>query len=93
MSENLRELERDALEAQRSEKYPEAIALWKRLLALNREWERGYPFYYIADCYTHIGELELAEEAYRNAIGLAPEDELFTVALSSLVEARNRGHL
>jgi gamma-glutamyltranspeptidase/glutathione hydrolase len=47
----------------------------------------------LADCYTRLGELNLAEEAYRSAIDLAPEDGLFAAGLRSLVDARSAGHL
>ena len=59
MWEGLRELERNALNAQHSEKWDEAIVLWNRLVTSNSEWERGYPYYYLADCYTRVGELSL----------------------------------
>jgi tetratricopeptide (TPR) repeat protein len=90
---NLRELEADALTAQRLENWSAALALWSTILADRPNWEGGYGYYYLADCYTRLGQLDSAEEAYRRAISIAPEDSLFSEALGSLVEARKLGHI
>lgn len=90
---DLRALEADAFAAQRSEDWPAALALWTRILASQPNWECGYGYYNQADCYTRLGQLDSAEEAYRRAILVAPEDSLFSDTLESLVEARKLGRI
>lgn len=93
MLQDLRSLETDALNAQKSGDYLKAIELWTNLLARAPRWEHGYPHYHMADCYTRVGKFDLAERSYRAAIALAPEDEMFSIALGSLIEARKSGVL
>jgi tetratricopeptide (TPR) repeat protein len=90
---DLRELEAKALAAQRSENWDLAVAVWNSILADQPNWESGYGYYNLADCYTRLGQLDSAEAAYRQAISIAPEDSLFSETLESLVEARRAGHI
>ena len=88
-----RQVELRALEAQQAGDFVGAIALWNELLKEYPNWELGYSHYSLADCYTRIGELDLAEEAYKKAMSLSPQDTLFSNALESFVSARAAGYL
>ena len=90
---SLRELEVDALTAQKLEKWSIALEIWKEILLNQPDWESGYGYYNLADCYTRLGQIDAAEAAYRKAISIAPEDSLFSDTLRSLMEARNLGHI
>lgn len=93
MGEDPRRLEERALQLQRDGSFAEATDVWLALVQAIPNWEFGYPHYYLADCYTRIGQLDLAEAAYRRAIAIAPEDALFSDALKSFLEARAAGLL
>jgi tetratricopeptide (TPR) repeat protein len=93
MTNDLRELEAAALEAQRDGRFYDAIPMWNTILARQPTWEHGYAHYYLADCYTRTGQISLAEDAYRMAIAIAPEDTLFSDTLNSLLEARRLGNI
>jgi tetratricopeptide (TPR) repeat protein len=88
MSQNLRETETLALAAQKAGEYGAAIRLWRAIIDIQSNWKHGYAHYYLADCYTRIGEFNRAEEEYRTAIELEPENEMFSIALESLIDAR-----
>jgi tetratricopeptide (TPR) repeat protein len=88
-----RALEKAAFELSRLQDYMGAAAVWERLLGVYDRWENGYAHYYLADCYTRIGRLDDAENAYLRAIQLSPHDDMFTEALTSLRAARAAGHV
>jgi len=93
MHQDPREIESHALEAQRAGNFALAAELWQKLIMIEPRWESGYPYYYLADCCTRLGSFDQAEEAYRRAIEVAPEDELFSVGLQSFLDARKTGAL
>jgi tetratricopeptide (TPR) repeat protein len=93
MSQNPRDVEARALQAQKAGEYRVAIELWRAIIELQPNWEHGYAHYYLADCYIMVGDSDRAEQEYRRAIDLAPQDELFSIALQSLVDARRSGVL
>ncbi len=93
MNTPLRDVECQALNFQKSGKYIAAIELWKNIVQKNPEWERGYPYYYMADCYCRLKLFDDAENFYRMASKVAPEDEMFSTALESFIEARKSGVL
>ncbi len=90
---DLRDMERQALEAQKGGEYGVAIGQWLAIINVAPNWEHGYAHYYLADCYTRTGELDKAEAALRRAVELAPEDEIFSIGLESFLEGRKTGAL
>jgi Flp pilus assembly protein TadD len=78
MAQSPREIEKHALEAQRAGQYELAISLWREIIEMAPNWEHGYAHYYLADCYTCTGQLDEAEQAYRKAIELEPQNEMFS---------------
>lgn len=93
MRKTLRDIEARALEAQRAGDFELAATLWRTLIVEAPGWENGYPHYYLADCLTRLGRVDMAEEAYRKAIEIAPEDKLFALGLQSLLDARKSGNV
>ena len=61
---------RTATDLYRSQKNEEAIAAFRRVLALNPESARSW--YYLAQAYTRLGRYPLALEAYGHAIAIDP---------------------
>jgi tetratricopeptide (TPR) repeat protein len=93
MSEDLRETETRALKAQKVGDFGAAIDLWRAIIEIQPNWEHGYAHYYLADCYTRIGEFDKAEQEYKAAIQLEPQNEMFSTALQSIIDARRSGIL
>jgi small glutamine-rich tetratricopeptide repeat-containing protein alpha len=91
MAQNLVEMEKRALEAQRAGQYESAIRLWREIIEIVPNWEHGYAHYYLADCYTRTGQFDEAEQAYRRAIELEPQNEMFSSGLQSFIDARRSG--
>jgi tetratricopeptide (TPR) repeat protein len=92
-SEPLRDIEAKAFEAQYAGDYAAAIGHWLNLVRRQPNWESGNPYYNLANCYFEMGRIAEAEEAYRKAADIAPEDDMFVDALNSLIEARRAGYL
>ena len=91
--EDVRQSESEAYAAQSAGDFERAIQIWVEILEKYPQWEGGYAHYYLADCYTRTGRIDLAIEAYREAIALGPNDKLFSDALESLMQARNLGRI
>jgi len=91
LTDDIRELEREALRAGRCGDYELAVECWRRILAKHDNWEHGYAHYHLADCYTRLGMLDDAEAEYGRAISVAPNDTMFSEALESLKAARRNG--
>ena len=91
--ENVRLKEAEALKAAENGNHASAVSLWKEILSAYPNWEHGYGHYHLGNCYVDAGRLDLAIEAYRKAIDLAPEDSLFSETLESLLEARKLGYI
>lgn len=91
--EDVRQKEREAFAAEKDGDFESAILIWEQILEAYPRWENGYAHYHLADCYTRTGQIDLAVEAYRNAIALAPKDTMFSEALESLLKARKLGHI
>ena len=93
MSESLQNIESKAFEAQNAGEYTAAIGHWLNLIRRQPNWEFGYAHYNLDNCYVRMRRIAEAEEAYRKAMDIAPEDELFADALNSLLDARRAGTL
>ncbi|MBN9248501.1 MAG: tetratricopeptide repeat protein [Hyphomicrobium sp.] len=91
MIDPVRTLEREALDAQKRGNHVLAVDCWRRILNVHDNWEHGYAHYNLANCYVSLGRLDEAENEYRDAIRIEPNDALFTEALSSLQAARRDG--
>jgi tetratricopeptide (TPR) repeat protein len=91
MAQSLIEIEKRALEAQKDGEYEAAIRLWREIIEIVPNWEHGYAHYNLADCYTCTAQLDEAEEAHRLAVELEPQNEMFSSALESFMEARRSG--
>ena len=91
MTNELRDIERDAFDAQRRGDYAKAIELWSRLLERQGNWEHGYARYNLANCYEMLGRFDEAEKQYVEAVRIEPNDKLFSEALIGLREARKAG--
>jgi tetratricopeptide (TPR) repeat protein len=91
MTDKLRDIERDAFDAQRQGDYAKAIELWSRLLERQGNWEHGYARYNLAGCYERLGRFDEAEQQYVEAVRIEPNDKLFSQALAGLREARKSG--
>jgi tetratricopeptide (TPR) repeat protein len=91
--EDVREKEAQAIAAQNEGDFENAIQIWKQILGAYPNWEHGYAHYHLANCYVDAAQIDLAVEAYRKAIAIAPEDTMFSEALDSLLEARKMGHI
>ena len=91
MTNELRDIERDAFDAQRRGDYAKAIDLWSRLLERQGNWEHGYARYNLANCYEMLGRFDEAEKQYVEAVRIEPNDKLFSEALIGLREARKAG--
>jgi tetratricopeptide (TPR) repeat protein len=89
----LRQIEARAFAAQKAGRYADAIGLWRSILDAQPNWEHGYAQYYLADCYVRTKQFQCAEEAYRRAVEIGPQDKLFTAALQSFLQARQSGAL
>ena len=88
MTDKLRDIERDAFDAQRRGDH--AIELWSRLLERQGNWEHGYARYNLANCYEMLGRFDEAEKQYE-AVRIESNDKLFSEALAGLREARKAG--
>jgi tetratricopeptide (TPR) repeat protein len=88
---DLRTIESLAFKAQRSGDYETAISLWLQLIEKVNNWEDGYAHYNVADCLERIGKFDEAEKHYAEAVKIAPHDDRFSIALSSLIEDRKAG--
>jgi len=84
-------IEQEALQAQRRGDYQTAVDLWLRLVEQVNNWEHGYAHYSLAGCYALLRRFDDAEKHYAEAARIAPEDKLFSDALSDLVKARANG--
>jgi tetratricopeptide (TPR) repeat protein len=93
MIDDLRTIERQALDAQKEGDYPKAIKLWTRLLRQQANWEHGYGCYYLANCFASLRQFDEAEKYYAEAARIEPNDSLFSDALTSLQEAKKAGLL
>jgi tetratricopeptide (TPR) repeat protein len=91
MTNELRDIERDAFDAQRRGDYAKAIELWSRLLERQGNWEHGYAHHSLAHCYASLGRFDEAEKQLAEAVRIEPNDKLFSEALASLREARKAG--
>jgi tetratricopeptide (TPR) repeat protein len=91
MADDPVEIEKRAFEAERAGQYQAAIGLWREIIEIVPNWEHGYAHYNLAHCCTCTGQLDEAEQAYRRAIELEPQNEMFSIALQSLVDARRSG--
>ena len=91
MTDKLRDIERDAFDAEKRGDYVKAIELWSRLLERQGNWEHGYARYYLAGCYERLGRFDEAEKQYVEAVRIETNDKLFSEALAGLREAREAG--
>lgn len=89
--DDLRELEREALQLQRIGDYKLAAKRWQQILEVNDKWEHGYAHYCLANCCATLGMLDEAAAHYRRAISVGPGDQLFIDGLNSLLDGRTRG--
>ena len=91
--EEVRQREVEAIAAGKEGDFTRAIQIWEQILEAYPRWELGYAHYNLADCYTCVGQIDRAIEAYHQAIALSPDDPMFTEALASVLEARRLGHI
>lgn len=91
--EDVRQKEAEAFAAGKEGNFERAIEIWEQILEAYPRWENGFAHYNLADCYACAGKIDLAIEAYRNAIAQSPNDPMFTEALESLLGARKLGHI
>ena len=89
MTDELRITEAKAFAAQKAGDYNDAARLWLDLICRAPCWEFGYLYYNLANCYVRLARLDEAEQAYKRAISVAPEDQMFSEALQSLLQARD----
>jgi Flp pilus assembly protein TadD len=93
MRNDLVKLHAEALAAQNSGNFYEAVRIWELILQQQPNWEHGIPHYLLADCLERIGELERAEQALRDAVNLSPGCSMFEEGLRSHLAAKKSGIL
>lgn len=88
---DMRDLETKALQAQQNNLFGDAIVLWEELVNNNSQWEVGYPYFYLSDCYLALGDFDKALGAIETALAIWPDNIHFKESYVSLIEARSRG--
>jgi tetratricopeptide (TPR) repeat protein len=65
MTNDLIDLERRGLDLRNAGRLREAAELFSRIVEEQPDWEHGTGFYDLAVCYEDLGEIQLAEQAYK----------------------------
>jgi tetratricopeptide (TPR) repeat protein len=55
------------------------------LLKVQPDWEHGYGYYYLADCYEQAGRISDAKTAYQEALRFAPFDPVLRGGYASFL--------
>jgi Flp pilus assembly protein TadD len=82
---HLIELEQKALALQKSGRLPEAVEHLVAIVSERPDWEHGTAFYALACCYEDLGQLELAEQSYANALRYQPKNPIFLGGFASFL--------
>ena len=77
------EKEQAALKFNREGKRREAAKLFREIVDEEPGWEHGMSCYSLACCYEDLGELQLAEKYYINALKFDPRNSYFLGGIAS----------
>ena len=91
MTQALIDIEKRALKSQTAGEYENAIKLWCEIIQTAPNWEHGNAHHNLAHCYFMTTQFDEAERAYRNAVEREPQNEMFSNALQSFVDAKRSG--
>lgn len=85
MKTDLINLERKALALQKEGQLREAIELFSSIAKEQPDWEHGGVFYNLACCHEDLGEFELAERCYSDALRYQPKNPIFLGGYASFL--------
>jgi Flp pilus assembly protein TadD len=82
---HLIELERKAFELRTAGRLKEAAEALALIVRERPDWEQGAAVYSLANCHEDLGELELAETLYREALRYGPTSPIFLGGYASFL--------
>lgn len=81
----LLETARDSLALKNAGQWCEAASGFEQILAVQPDWEHGYGWFNLAECYEEIGRIDEAGVAYRKAEILSPSDSVLVGGRASFL--------
>ena len=81
----LSKLEESAHALMKANRWEEAANQLKQLLALQPDWEHGYGWYNLSECYEEMGRLSDARTANLRAMDFSPFDVLLVGGMADLL--------
>jgi Flp pilus assembly protein TadD len=82
---NLTELEKKACQLRNAGRLKEAAKIFSLIVYERPDWEHGTAVYGLADCHEDLGEFELAEARYREALRYGPTNPIFLGGYASFL--------
>jgi Flp pilus assembly protein TadD len=84
-SNHLIDLERKACNLRSAGRLKEAAEIFKLIVRERPDWEHGAAVYGLADCHEDLGEFQLAEARYREALRYGPTNPIFLGGYASFL--------
>ena len=82
---HLLRLWRDAVALKGDRQWALAAQLYERILAAQPDWEHGYGYFHLAQCYEEIGSFHDASSAYQRAVLSMPSDPILRGGFASFL--------
>jgi Flp pilus assembly protein TadD len=82
---HLVDLERKAFELRNAGRMQEAAEVLSVIVRVRPDWEHGAAVYSLASCYEDLGDLEQAENRYRQALRYGPASPIFLGGYASFL--------
>ena len=79
------EQSRDALALKNAGMWHEAATRFEQLLAVHPDWEHGYGWFNLAECYEESGRISEASLAYQRAVSASPTDSVLVGGRASFL--------
>lgn len=85
MKNHLIEIEKQAFALKNEGNIAQAVTLFEQILMEEPQWEHGYGFFSLAECYEELGRYNEARIAYDKALRNSPKDQTIFGAYASFL--------